>query len=114
MKRFGSECAIKKQNGPNKEGTAPPGYSLHGSVQGRVWSASPETGGTRPPVNTTHTYVERKAQYISFSYHGGVTVSAHLTASTIWPATVEMQSECAAEAQKNRHLLLAGEQRRDS
>lgn len=23
MKRFGSECAIKKQNGPNKEGTAP-------------------------------------------------------------------------------------------
>lgn len=113
MKRFGSECAIKKQNGPNKEGTAP--LVIHSKDQCRAECDQRVQKQVAPDTRLTqHTPMERKAQYISFSYHGGVTVSAHLTASTIWPATVEMQSECAAEAQKNRHLLLAGEQRRDS
>lgn len=100
MKRFGSECAIKEQNGPNKKkkGAAPsrlfPPRISAGQISGSInrWHKA-------PPVKTTHPDAERKAQYISFSYHGGVIVSARLTVSAIWPATVEMQSEAAAATQ---------------
>lgn len=83
----------------NKKEQPLPGCSLRGSAQAEHDQRVHKQVAQGPPVKTTHPDAERKAQYISFSYHGGVIVSAHLTVSAIWPATVEMQSEAAAETQ---------------
>ena len=53
----------------------------------------------KPPVKTACIYTERKVHYLSFSYHGGVIVSAHLTVSFSCAETVEMQCMCATETQ---------------
>lgn len=81
---------IKKRNSPS--------LAVHSEDQRRpsVISRSINRWHKAPQLKQ---HTERKAQYISFSYHGGVIVSARLTVSAIWPATVEMQSEAAAETQ---------------
>lgn len=95
MKRFGPECAIKKQNGRNKGGTVP--LAIHSEDQRRAENERrvPKQVAADNTHIHTHTRVrgQKNAPCVSFSYHGGVIVSAHLTVSAIWPVGVEMQSE---------------------